>query len=183
MYYFKYLINIKEIYIDEFFNLINFNKIDKDNITFSFHILLNILCWKLNINDDLNKYYEGIIFIFNKLKIKITFENIEYDNNKLQDSFEYKMFLLTGESYKIINYYESKVINDIKYPDCGETTMRNFINLLCFNGFTFDIKKLDNLKPINQLIIYYKIFNNFEKQLDDKYYINEDYKNIIKNYN
>jgi len=62
--------------------------------------------------------------------------------------------------------------------------MRNFINLLCFNGFTFDINKLIPLKPINQLIIYYVIFNNFEKQLDDNFHINEnDYKNIIQKYN
>ena len=186
--YFIELINFtenKENIKKYFLNLIYFNIIDTANITFSFHILLNILCWKLNNINDLNKYYEGIKYIFDIFKFNITFKEIIYDdNNKLQDSFEYKMFLLTKIDFKIIGQMQSKVLDDIKYPDCGETTMRNFINLLCFNGFTFDINKLIPLKPINQLIIYYVIFNNFEKQLDDNFHINEnDYKNIIQKYN
>ena len=53
------------------------------------------------------------------------------------------------------------------YPDCVETTVRNFINLLCFNGTTFDINILQRqFKNINKHTIeYYDAFNNYDLQM------------------
>jgi hypothetical protein len=55
------------------------------------------------------------------------------------------------------------------YADCGETTMRNLINILCFDGKIFDIELLQKFNPIEPLKEFYKKFNTFEKQSHNDY--------------
>ena len=44
-------------------------------------------------------------------------------------------------------YSQESPINicNVKFPDCGEQTIRNFINMICFNGNFFDVKDVMTL--------------------------------------
>lgn len=55
------------------------------------------------------------------------------------------------------------------YPDCGESTLRNFINILTYDkeNDKFDIEKLERLKPNDKLKEYYRVFNTVVKQSNE----------------
>ena len=61
---------------------------------------------------------------------------------------------------------ERNNIDEKKYPDCGETTRRKLINLICFDTKTryFNLQILQNYGTIQELIEYYIIFLNFIEQ-------------------
>ena len=109
----------------------------------------------------------------NVKKLPIINVDNNVDNNKTEKPFE----KLVGEiitkinPIKIIKYeYAKNFFNDSgKYPDCVETTMRNFINLLIYDGVSFNIDKIKNYLGINdKMIEYYKVFNSPESQLSLK---------------
>ena len=66
-------------------------------------------------------------------------------------------------------YYKKKE-KDLKYPDCGEVTARNLINLICFDPSSglFNCEILVKYGAIIELIEYYEVFNTFEKQSTTK---------------
>ena len=66
-------------------------------------------------------------------------------------------------------YYKEKE-KDLKYPDCGEVTARNLINLICFDPGSglFNCEILVSYGAIIELIEYYEVFNTFEKQSTTK---------------
>jgi len=155
-----------------------FNKIEKIN----FYILLYCLWWITNNKNDIKDYYDGINEVFNIVNkylgekhIKIinipsnfisdifTLEDlIQKPNN---DSFELCIFKII-ETFKVIDYEKSYNLCYPKFtfPDCGETTARNLINLICFHENKFNIEILKELGAINELIEYYTTFNNFSTQ-------------------
>ena len=75
-------------------------------------------------------------------------------------------FMHKQNDFKIYNQEQSDTFCEEKsrYPDCGETTVRNIINLICFKDNYFNITILRELNAIPQLIEYYTQFNNFEMQ-------------------
>ena len=54
--------------------------------------------------------------------------------------------------------------SDRYYADCGETTARNIINILCYDGEKFDPQYLIEKGAIKELIEYYEVFNTFQLQ-------------------
>jgi len=50
------------------------------------------------------------------------------------------------------------------YADCGETTARNIINILCYDGNKFNLEYLIEKGAIKELIDYYEVFNTFQLQ-------------------
>jgi hypothetical protein len=122
--------------------------------------------------------------ISNNLSIKI-FENGDYDENKNDDgineykdgygdeninvlSFEKIIYNITQSIhiYKTEKSQNFDSIKPFKYSDCGETVMRNFINIICYAGnniFNIDlIKSKFNLNE--KLIEFYEKFDTIEKQ-------------------
>jgi hypothetical protein len=146
----------------------------KNDDLFTYHFILYCLWWVSNNDEGINKYYEGInevFYIINKYltEDKQNLINTAYVPIPNPDSFENLIFKITEEPFKIYNQEQSDTFCDstaekIKYPDCGETTVRNFINLICFKDNRFDITILEILKAIPELIEYYRHFNNFEIQ-------------------
>ena len=63
---------------------------------------------------------------------------------------------------KIYTQEQSFINSKISYPDCGESALRTFINILTFNSVTglFDINYLREYEPNNKIIEYYTVFNN-----------------------
>jgi hypothetical protein len=137
-----------------------------------FHIILYYLWWTANNDEGIMQYYQGINDIFDLIKqcTKCSqYEQINtidppYKNN----TFESLLVDMTKENFVIYSQewpknFCSTALNPT-YPDCGEVTARNLINLLCFNGDKFDINILRQLKPIPELIKYYENFSTFQLQ-------------------
>ena len=158
-----------------------------------FHLLLYCLWWVSNNKAGIKKYYEGINQVFtlinnyliesNKLPIIDIPSNFESNNftkeeihTALNNDFELCLAKIFDESFKIFSQEQSKHFcvgsgnkND-QYPDCGETTLRNFFNFLLLGDHGFDISLLNKFNPISELKEYYAIFNNFNIQSSpDKY--------------
>jgi hypothetical protein len=54
----------------------------------------------------------------------------------------------------------------LKFPDCGESSLRNFINVITYNmdlGI-YNLEILDILGAVDELKEYYTVFNNEELQ-------------------
>ncbi len=155
-----------------------FNKIEKIN----FYILLYCLWWITNNKNDIKDYYDGINEVFNIVNKYLGEKHIEIINipsnfisdiftleeliqKPNNDSFELCIFKII-ETFKVIDYEKSYNLCNPKFtfPDCGETTARNLINLICFHENKFNIEILKELGAINELIEYYTTFNNFSAQ-------------------
>jgi hypothetical protein len=152
-----------------------------------FCIILYCLWWILDNDNDIIQYYIGIkdiLNIYNKYYPEKAFYinsdhklNPDFDLGALpvvkRDSFEKVLMSITKENennfYIFNSAYVDTFCKDIKgdpltYSDCGEITGRNLINLICFDGNKFDIKKLEELGAIPELLEYYRVFSNFEEQ-------------------
>ena len=150
-----------------------------------FNVLLYCLWWVATSVDDINQYYDGLndvfkiankylteyykLFIIIKDPDPYTISSISYYDYK----FERLMYKMSGE-FKIIQWLKSNAFCNppTNYSDCGETAVRNLINLLCYDKLTdkFDINILNMFNPINDIINYYTVFNTFEKQITNKSY-------------
>jgi hypothetical protein len=146
--------------------------IGKDDI-FYFHMLLFCLWWSANNDDGIKQYYNGINDVFTILnKYLGPDKQLPYCNRSLKksntdESFERIVFNIINEKFKIYNQEWAKNFcqnGDKTYPDCGETTARNLINLISFNGNEFSIDILNKFCAIPELIEYYTKFNNFNEQ-------------------
>jgi hypothetical protein len=145
-----------------------------------FKIILVLLWWVTNDKSGIKKYYEGInetlIFANNLLEEKIklinipyNFESIEFSRDELTNdiNFEKALILTVNDNLiKIYSYEKSITPFNQEYSDCGETVVRNFINIILFNikKNNFNIELLKKLDGKCNLIEYYTIFNNFNKQ-------------------
>jgi hypothetical protein len=134
-----------------------------------FHLILYCLWWVSNDDDGINEYYKGCNEILEIFKIYDDIKpiNLEYENNN-ENSFENIVFKISKKDFIIYKQELSRhFCNDIStYPDCGETTARNLINLICFDSQNnnFNIELLTKFNPLKELIEYYEVFNTFKLQ-------------------
>jgi hypothetical protein len=147
-----------------------------ENDIFAFQIVLFCLWWKANNQDGINDYYKGIqeIFeIFNKYnseKPPLIIGNSQVSASvNANKSFEELALYIAGVDFMLYSQESSMTFCDGSqqiYSDCGETTVRNIINIFCYNKetHTFDIEILRKKGAIEELITYYTIFNNFNLQ-------------------
>ena len=152
---------------------------DCKNMTdIDFHIILYCLWWISKNDKGIINYYKGIneviticndILSWGKHPVKYEPIDLKYTNPK-SDSFEKLVLDITKKSFhKYEMQYPQHFCPTEKtqtYPDCGEITARNLINLICFEPETslFNIKILNKYGAIDKLIEYYQVFNTFEKQ-------------------
>jgi len=154
------------------------NKYFNQHDEFFYHMLLYFLWWTANNDDGITEYYRGVREIFDM-------EIFLKDKYRLKDSDDSNFIKIllkhSNKIFKIFNQESVKVDkngNPVYYADCGETTMRNLINLMCYNGRYFDIDLLKPIKdsssssssieykyqPIDELVEYYSMFNTFQTQ-------------------
>ena len=152
-------------YINVFKKFIPIN--DKHHVIY-FHIILYCLWWSSYNDEGIKQYYEGIDEVFKMLEFHI--KPFVFNYNKTDEpnnTFEKIVFDLT-DKFVIFGQEQSKHYclssNSKTYPDCGETTARNLINLACFNNNKFDLKLLHDYGAIDPVIEYYKKFDDFVKQ-------------------
>jgi hypothetical protein len=164
-----------------------------DNDIFVFHMLLFCLWWKVGNNDGFDRYYEGIQKVFNivnecfpeknfvlKEKPISSDSSSDSSNDYLSDSssgssprptnlsFEQIVVDITRSEFQLYQQEQSlhfcERANGRYYADCGETTARNIINILCYDGKKFNLEYLSEKGAIEQLKKYYEDFNTFELQ-------------------
>ena len=159
----KCINNLLRKYIDTV-NQETYFSVNNDNI-YIFKIILFCLCWVTNNDEGIAEYYKGIREIFDLLRVipKIKTTNLVLQRQENPNSFEKIVVKLTQQEFKI--YYQENTQHfcfgktELTYSDCGEISALNFINLLCFNEFNFDIIKL-NKSSIQELFEFYRIFTN-----------------------
>ena len=151
-----------------------------DNDIFTFHIILYCLWWNANNDNGIVEYYNGIKEIFDFLNKLPSIQLLCIKPLVLKDkctppipnSFEKTVIKITHKEFKIYSQEQAQDFCNgqiiTRYPDCGEITALNLINLLCFNGVNFDIKKI-NKSPIPELLEFYRIFKNFNSISDVKF--------------
>jgi hypothetical protein len=153
-----------------------FIPINTDNEELYFHFILYCLWWNSNNDDGIVEYYKGINEILEIINVYLEDNDrykydMIYTNPSMQNNhnFEKTIFNILSKPFKIYNQEYSRIFcESIKntYADCGETTARNLINLICLNKNKFDINILrDNFKNINPRVLeYYEKFNTFDSQ-------------------
>ena len=144
-----------------------------NNEIFTFHVILYCLIWVSNNDNGIAEYYQGIKDIFCLLSKfpKIVVPRLELNRKENPNSFENLVLKITQKNFKILHqeWVQNFCIDSEKklYPDCGEITALNLINLLIYNNSIFNISLLKS--PIPQLNEFYTIFKNFELILDIKF--------------
>ena len=150
-----------------------------------FHLLLYCL-WRISDSiENIKEYYNGINDTFSTLnRINCECENlytlIEFDEDTFIEyspeeiipieentNFNRAVFnILSINNFEQINYSRlenpNDNDNDKTFSDCVETGLRNFINILIFNGKSLDLEKLRQLGAISELVIYYQKYSNFK---------------------
>jgi hypothetical protein len=147
-----------------------------------FHVVLAIVWHISHTKSGIKDYYLGINYIL-PLELQViipddfttdifSMNDFTKDITKDITGTNYFNYIL-AKNYKIkmgsikIHTQESATIDPtISYPDCGESALRTFINILAYNESTglFDLKRLKPYGPNEQIKEYYKIFNNDQIQ-------------------
>jgi hypothetical protein len=168
---------------------INYNDINDNHI---FHAILSIAWWTFNNKEGIKQYYNGLHEVFNneyvyddiKNEFNKAYEKINanefkenYDSlfNLRNDHFNDALYYIYNSNYgnlKLFNteasYYKHK-----KFPNCGESSVRNFINIMMFayyGGLNKDF--LTNIGAKNNSLVmqYYTVFDTIDKQSSTETY-------------
>jgi len=171
-------------------NLININ--GEFDLHYS-HILLSLL-WSIAENKEgIAKYYEGVNKIFNIIntinkKFKkhrdrpIFLDSLIFELSPVNKKFNDAVYIKSDINLRDADFFDTfvKLFDSfylfqtgtvefgpgVSYSDCGETSLRNFINVICYNQETnnFDISKLEILGAIDSVKDYYTKYNNINLQ-------------------
>ena len=144
---------IKEpTYLNINVNKIIFKNIDIEKINEDvFHVILAVLWWITNDKQNIRHYYEGlnnILPLNMRVLIPSDFDNTLFTISELEDTnpqnFEQALttaYIKKISSIKIIGYEYATTKFGSLFADCGETSLRNFINIICYKPMTrsFDV--------------------------------------------
>jgi hypothetical protein len=155
-----------------------------------FCVILSALWWNFSNKSDIEQYYRSLNkYLLNTMTITIPedYSTTLYTKDELfepSNNFEHALastYYFYVESVKLFNQDTVTYNNDIckketcpkqdnknicDYPDCGESTLRTFINLIIYDDVTqtFDLTKLDRFGAIEDLKEYYRVFNTISSQ-------------------
>ena len=161
-----------------------------------FHILLYCVWWISDDIEGIREYYRGVNATFDRINramskdgIKFPIMNIKPEregeekkghgqqssssSSSLQEevSFERIVEEIVYKPFKVINYGRVNSFRNVDsgpiYSDCVETTMRNFINLILFDGAKFNLEILSKNKVNENTIKYYETFTSFDSQMSN----------------
>ena len=151
-----------------------------DNV-YLYWVVLACLWWTSNNKLGIKEYYLGINEAFSLYKkivpelylmlveIPENWENEEFTSaelNKPDGTFELALVksYINNKSEIIFYKFEPCTVNKTSFSDCGETALRNFINLLLYNEGSFNFSILNKYNAIEKLKEYYRVFSNFSLQ-------------------
>ncbi len=131
---------------------------------FIYRMLLYYLWWIANDEKGIDDYYEGVKEIFDIANITMTGEGeIDYTFEKaiLPIIYSQNPIQIYNQDWAL-HFCHSK--EQQTYPDCGESSVRNLINILCFENDVFNLKLLEEKGAIPELLEYYSVFGDFSSQ-------------------
>jgi hypothetical protein len=142
-----------------------------------FRSVLAILWHISNDKKDIKEYYEGIneSFYYYNDKFNLNLPLINIPDSFIDDLFDeeldkdldmdFEKALFISNNLPLYNQ-EYSFYQGEKFPDCGEAVIRSFINIISYNKLTksFDLEFLRSKGAVENLIEYYRVFNNFSKQ-------------------
>ena len=149
-----------------------------ENTNFTFHMILFCVWWKANNDTGIDEYYAGIKEVFDIVNMQFPESPLEFNesntvkriktadpwDNRDNKSFEQLVLDITHTHFTLYTQERANNFCGDYYPDCGETSARNIINILCFDGMRFDTTLLEEKGAVPALIEYYTVFNTFESQ-------------------
>jgi hypothetical protein len=167
--------DFKSTYVNSLiFKNINLETIDEN----TFRVILAVGWWISNNKQNIRYYYEGLNEILpSNMQVTIPeyfddelFTRSELSNGK-PENFELALAITYNNHVSLVKIieYEIATIHNLKFPDCGESSLRNFINIISYNKIT-DTFNIDKLKSIgaNEIILnYYSIFDTINKHVSD----------------
>ena len=146
-----------------------------------YHALLAILISVATNKEGIKQYYEGINSVKTEDPIVIPdgFETDVFTADELfpedeNDDFYKICILLTKSNANITlqNYGYSNLHEpcELSIPECGETSLRNFIKIITYNERTgkYDMDIMDRLGATEQVKEFFTVFDTEGKQNDDK---------------
>jgi hypothetical protein len=155
------------------------NEIHVDFMEVYFHLILTVLWMVAGNYDNIINYYKGLNEYFNEVTniLNIIDDKSDIINKIKPITIPEKKTITHFENciYKNLSHNEIDIFNygysnnycendNHVFSDCGETTIRNFINILIYNDGNFDIEILEKYDANQNLIDYYNIFSSIEKQ-------------------
>jgi len=153
-----------------------------------FYIILVILWSKFGDKSGILEYYESLNkYLLNQFKITIpedftnTLFTLDEIVNPKKDFYSIlvNIYYKNIQSIQILGYekvdYVANICNSCTrpnardrcyFPDCGETTLRNFFNIIFYNEITntFNLRRLCELEASENLKEYYTKFNSMASQ-------------------
>ena len=146
-----------------------------------FYIILVILWYKFNNKAGILKYYQSLNkYLLNDFKIIIPddYVNTLFTYNDLinpsKDFYSILAYVYykTFNSIQLLNYESVEYTKNIctsctrsgcYFPDCGETMLRNFFNIIFYDvvNNNFNYKRLCELEASDELKEFYTKFNSF----------------------
>ena len=168
---YKEISNDKTILSSYIFKLNKYIPVDSHHENIYFWLLLYCFWWVAKNDDCILAYYRGINEVFTIINKYLHTEHKTIDIEKESNNynFENDIFEITYKPLTIFDQEKSAnfCLNGKQtYSDCGEITAMNLINLLLWDNTKFDVELLINagIQPIDQLIEFYTVFDNFDKQ-------------------
>lgn len=169
-----------ENFIYVFIQLYIQSKSNKQHLIHFFHIFLTYLIYTCKDKNGIWEYYEGIEmfvksvpklnsedknrFVNDEYNIEQTISYVANNDTKINYSLEY-LFLLYVTHYRqsvtTQLYNHNSPFYNVKFSDCGATSIRNFFKVILYDSETnrFDTSRLEYLEANPNLIEYFKIFD------------------------
>jgi len=153
------------------------NKSEYENFMF-YQTVLTVVWWIANNKMGIKEYYKGlneVLILLGKRTLDIPDDftddlfterdlqrpDVRDFNLALAIKYKNKLQLQTFENVEL----SSKICGQKKiYPDCGETALRNFIQIMCFRENIFDMEILYHLGAIPDVISFFKIYDTVALQ-------------------
>ena len=149
-----------------------------------FYIILVILWYKFNNKAGIVQYYQSLNkYLLNDFKIIIPddYANILFTYNDFinpgKDFYSILAYIyhININSMQLLNYESVEYTKNMctsctrkgcYFPDCGETTLRNFLNIVFYDDVNncFNYKRLCELGANDKLKEFYTKFNSFAAQ-------------------
>ena len=155
---------------------------DKKYHPLAYRVLSTLLRHKANTRQDYKAYYEGLHTTYPKgvrlpdnwdtwLEEKFTpadaFRSAPPDLSMHYDAYLFWV-LNKISAAPPLESGEDAISKLGKFPDCGETSLRNFIKLMLDEDGHYQLKVLEELGAVPTLIAFFKKFNTRESQQDEK---------------
>ncbi|MBF0363302.1 MAG: hypothetical protein HQK49_19930 [Oligoflexia bacterium] len=149
------------------------------------NVLTSYLWHMAQKKEDYLAYYKGLATQLKNINLddkgwlneSFSSEEAKENQGKLNsnDSYDKKVFkiLYNNQKNAPLQYTGHTTFNGDTYPDCGETSLRNFFKIILNFDDNYNIKILDNMKPkknktnkIEELKEFFKKFNTSISQND-----------------